>query len=242
MAKKTFGDRLVHALWYLASGVLWVMAAQYAAFGHNWLLAFVAITLLQFVAVVIHELGHAWAARRCGARVTVICAVPFVWSARKRRIRFQPEMPARDIGGYVSYAFEDGRGSTRKEMAISAAGPLANFASAAAVAGLAALLAMVSPASGGSANPGTPPITAIDPGAPPRVPGPAMGLPTEAELDVILEKERARRRSEAVSDWVEALSGLFIALSIILGLLNLVPHRGSDGAHILAGWKSLRGS
>lgn len=238
---KGLGDRIVHALWYLASAVLWVTASKYDAFGDNWLIAFVAIAGLQFVIVVIHELGHAWAAWRCGARVWSICAVPFVWDTSRRALRFEPELPARDIAGYVSYTFESGgRGSARKDMVIAAAGPLANLVSAAVVAGLAGLLAVVSLPSGKPADPGPSPVTTIDPGAPLPAPAPAIRLPSEADIGDIFAKVRARRRKEALADWGEALSELFIALSVILGLLNLAPHRGSDGAAILAGWRALR--
>lgn len=237
----TIGDRIVYALWYAASGVLWVTASRYEAFGDNWLIAFVTIFALQFVIIVIHELGHAFAAWRSGAQVEAICAVPFVWSARTRRIRFEPEMPTRDIGGYVSYVFEDGGGSTRKVMAIAAAGPLANLVSAAVVAGLAALLSVSTLPFGEPTSPGSSPVTAIEPDTPPRAQAPALRLPSNAELEAILASDRAHRRTEALADWGEALSELFIALSLILGLLNLVPHRGSDGATILAGWRRLRG-
>lgn len=240
MARKYLGDRVVHALWYVASGVLWVTASQYEAFDHNWLVAFVVISLLQFVIIVIHELGHAWAAWRCGARVDAICVVPFIWSARTRRVRFEPEMPARDIGGYVSYDFADGGGSTRNDMAIAAAGPLANFASAAVVAAVSGLLAMEPLLAGSAAEPGPPLVVAVEAGSPPANASPDR-LPTEEELRALLDKHEARQRRENLAQWGEALSGLFVALSVILGLLNLVPHRGSDGAQILAGWKSLRG-
>ncbi|WP_285712528.1 site-2 protease family protein [Erythrobacter oryzae] len=239
MARKTLGDRLVHALWYLASGVLWVTAAQYEALDHNWLVAFVVISVVQFVVIVIHELGHAWAAWRCGARVHAICAVPFIWSARTRRVRFEPRMPARDIGGYVSYAFAEGRGSTRADMAISAAGPLANFASAAAVAAISGLLAMMPLAAGPAARPGPPPMVAVEAGTPPASAKPAR-VPSEEELGAFLARHQARQQAKAWAQWGEALSGLFVTLSVILGLLNLVPHRGSDGAEILAGWRRLR--
>lgn len=238
MARKTPGDRLVYALWYVASGVLWVMAAQYDAFDHNWLLAFVVIGILRFVVVVIHELGHAWAARRCGARVKVICAVPFVWSARTRRVRFEPQIPARDIGGYVSYTFEHGGGSTRGEMAIAAAGPLANFASATAVLAVAGLLAMMPLSAEAPSDPG-PPVVAAEEGAPSARTEPVR-LPSEAQIEAFVAEHQADGRREALAQWGDAVSGLFVALSVILGLLNLVPHRGSDGAHILEGWRRLR--
>jgi hypothetical protein len=239
-AVSSLGDRIVYALWYLASGALWVTASHYEAFGDNWLIAFAAIAALQFVIVLIHEAGHAWAAWRCGARVWSICVVPFVWDTSRRALRFEPELPARDIGGYVGYTFEAG-GTTRKDMAIAAAGPLANLVSAVIVAGLAALLSASALPSGEPSDPGPSPISAIDPDAPPPTTRPAIRLPSEAEIDAMLEADRARRRSAALADWGEALSELFIALSVILGLLNLVPHRGSDGAAILAGWRALRG-
>jgi hypothetical protein len=43
----SLGDRIVTAIWYLASGALWVTVAKYDAFGDNWLIAALVIAALQ---------------------------------------------------------------------------------------------------------------------------------------------------------------------------------------------------
>lgn len=86
---RTLGERIVNFVWFLASAILIFAASLNDAIGHP-LVAIPVLLGLQFVVAVIHELGHAWAASRCGARVEVICAVPFVWDASTRRVRFEP--------------------------------------------------------------------------------------------------------------------------------------------------------
>lgn len=197
------------------------------------------ISGLQFIAVIIHELGHAGAAYRAGATVTAICVVPFVWDASAKRLRFERYLPENDIGGYVTYHFGEG-GSTRDDMAIAAAGPLANLAAAAMVTAFAALLSMGTVPGRAPADPAPVAVVAIDPGAPRADVVKPFRMPSEEELDALLEKAKADQRKEAFAEWAEALSELFVAISILLGLLNLIPAGGSDGAHILAGWRRLR--
>ncbi|MDP5102789.1 MAG: M50 family metallopeptidase [Erythrobacter sp.] len=235
---RSIADSLTYFVWFLASIILFFAARNYTVID-NFLIAFVVIVALQFVAITIHELGHAWAAYRSGAKIKAICVVPFVWDASKQRLRFERYLPARDIGGYVSYAFEK-NGSTRKEVAIAAAGPLANIASAAMVTTLAALLSLASPPRDSAPGAAVAPITTINPDAAPPAQAAPLKLPSTEELDAMIEKDRAKRHKEVMAEWAEALTSLFVAISVILGLLNLIPTRGSDGAQILDGWRQLR--
>ncbi len=236
---RSAADGFAYAAWFLASLILYGVARSYAVID-NVLIAIVVISGLQFLAIIIHELGHAWAAYRAGAIIEEICAVPFVWDASTKRLRFERHLPANDIGGYVTYHFAQ-NGSTRAEMAIAAAGPLANLAAAAVVATLAGLLSISALPGAAPADPASVAVIAIDPDAPPHEVAKPSRLPSTEQIDAMLAKEKARRRDEATADWAEALTELFVTISIILGLLNLIPAGGSDGAHILQGWRRLRG-
>lgn len=236
---RSIADSLTYLAWLIASVILFFAAQNYEVID-NFLIAFVVITALQFIAITIHELGHAWAASRSGAKIAAICVVPFLWDASTRRLRFEPQLPSRDIGGYVVYLFEK-NGSTRKEIAIAAAGPLANFVSAAGVAMLAGLFSLSALVGAASADAPPMAVVAIAPDAPPPTVAEPVRLPSEQEIDAMLAKEKTRRRDETAADWAEALTEMFVAISIILGLLNLIPSGGSDGAQILQGWRRLRG-
>ena len=232
-------DGLAYAAWFLASVILYNVATSYGVID-NFFVAFAVISGLQFLAILIHELGHAWAANRAGATVTAICVVPFVWDASTKRLRFERYLPEHDIGGFVTYHFGE-NGSTRDEMAIAAAGPLANLAAAAVVTALSGLLSMTALPGPAPADPAPVAVVAIDPGAPRADVAEPFRMPSEGELNAFLEKEKARQRKKDLAEWAEALTELFVAISIILGLLNLIPAGGSDGAHILSGWRRLRG-
>jgi membrane-associated protease RseP (regulator of RpoE activity) len=223
---------LGYLVWLIANFALFGFAGSLGIFP-NGVAAFLAVLLLNFPAILIHELGHAWIAHRRGAHVLKIVALPFSYVAAERRVRIERHVPSRDIGGYVSYVFRLRDETRRDRIAIAAAGPLANLLSGALVIGLL----------GG--------LQALDTGetqratAPQIVTGlPSLGeparLPTDAELQAIFERERERRRERAIEQTAAGLAQLFAAISIILGLANLVPTNGSDGSVILRNLKPAR--
>src|ERR1041384_5491514 len=85
------------------------------------------MAVLTFLAVLVHEAGHALPANHIGARVVVLVALPFELRFRPLRLGLAPRRKHRDIGGYVHYVPPPGHGA-RQGMFVSAAGPLANFA------------------------------------------------------------------------------------------------------------------
>jgi membrane-associated protease RseP (regulator of RpoE activity) len=80
---------------------------------------------LSFVAVLVHELGHAAAARHLGADIRAIVVLPFELRLKPRRLQMKWRIGKGDLGGYVAYVL-DRVDVRRKHMAIAAAGPIAN--------------------------------------------------------------------------------------------------------------------
>ncbi len=223
---------LGYLVWLIANFALFGFAGSLGIFP-NGVAAFLAVLLLNFPAILIHELGHAWVAHWRGAHVLKIVALPFGYATAERRLRIERHVPSRDIGGYVSYIFRRRDETRRDRIAIAASGPLANLLSAALVLGL---------LRGWQAlNTGEPQVTEVPQivAGLPSFSEPAR-LPAETELRAIFERERERRSEEAIEQTAEGLAQLFAAISIILGLANLVPTNGSDGSVILRNLKPAR--
>ena len=165
-----------------AFGVVGVLADYFP--GDAGLIPRLAIDVsLSFVAVLVHELGHAAAAWRLGADVHSIVVVPLELRFHPRRLRTKWKAGKADLGGYVAYSL-DRIQARRKHMMIAAAGPAANL-----------LLAL---GAGLIAE--------------------RLGLTTLAGT----------------------LLGALAMLSAGTGLANLIPFKGSDGRHLLQGFRAGR--
>ncbi len=165
-----------------AFGVVGVLADYFP--GDAGLIPRLAIdAVLAFVAVLVHELGHAAAAWRLGADVRSIVVLPFELRLHPRKLRTKWKAGKGDLGGYVTYTL-DRIDARRKHLMISAAGPGANL-----------LLALV----GGLAA-----------------------------------------RQLGLTSLSGTLFGALAMLSAGMGLANLVPFKGSDGQHILQGFRAGR--
>jgi Zn-dependent protease len=165
-----------------AFGVVGVLADYFP--GDTGLIPRLAIdAVLAFVAVLVHELGHAAAAWRLGADVRSIVVLPFELRLHPRKLRTKWKAGKGDLGGYVTYTL-DRIDARRKHLMIAAAGPGANL-----------LLAFVGGLAAGQ-----------------------LGLTTLAGT----------------------LLGALAMLSAGMGLANLVPFKGSDGQHILQGFRAGR--
>ncbi|MCR2834220.1 M50 family metallopeptidase [Parerythrobacter lacustris] len=216
---------LGYLVWLIANFALFGFAGSLGIFP-NGFVALLAVLLLNFPAILIHELGHAWIAHLRGAHVLKIVALPFGYAPSERRLRIERHVPSRDIGGYVSYIFRRRDETRRDRVAIAVAGPLANLLSAALVIGLLSGWQATQPV-----EPTETALVVIVPGAPEQArPG---RFPSNEEIRALLEKEGDRRRSETLQGTATGLAWLFAAISIILGLANLVPTKGSDGSVIL---------
>jgi membrane-associated protease RseP (regulator of RpoE activity) len=90
------------------------------------------------LAILVHELGHAIAAWRCGMRVQEIAVGPIAIRFKPLRIDRAEHLLGEDVGGHVIHDEGLGRYLTRRTDAIiTAAGPLANLAAALAAFALA---------------------------------------------------------------------------------------------------------
>ena len=186
------------------------------------LAVWVIIGLLSFVAILVHELGHALAARWAGARVINIVAIPLELRMRPMRLGWVTTAPRRDIGGYVTYTFDDQLETRRESLIIAAAGPAANFA----LALVATVFAYWCQSFGW---PDLPPVileTAPIAGEPAT--WPIAPLPTSAEIAESFARDEQRRFMLGMGSVATALA----VLSAGLGVSNLVPYEHSDGAAI----------
>jgi len=95
--------------------------------------AWLAVLLIGFVAVLIHELGHAVAANAVGGRVGRIVVFPVEFVVAPRKLRLVRHWGRGDLGGYVTYTL-DRIEARRRHAIVAIAGPLANVVTG-AVAG-----------------------------------------------------------------------------------------------------------
>jgi membrane-associated protease RseP (regulator of RpoE activity) len=83
------------------------------------------------LAVLVHELGHAFAAWRLGMAVKAISVGPLVLRFLPTRLKFSDHALGHDVGGYVLYDESAGRYLTRRTRGlITLAGPFANLLAA----------------------------------------------------------------------------------------------------------------
>lgn len=113
--------------------------ALYDGAHFNFPSALLLFFLSSFGATLIHELAHAWMARRLGAEVQQISVWMFSLRMHPRKLRIVAPRRGGDVAGFVVYAFAGWWGRQRFEAYIAAAGPVANLA-VALVAGLVATL------------------------------------------------------------------------------------------------------
>jgi hypothetical protein len=205
---------------HVAIAILWI--AGIAAYGNltelRWPIgAFLYVPLdlfLLFLAVLAHELGHALAARLCGARVERIVALPFEARFRPLRIGGATSLGP-DLGGQVDYVL-DWEESRTEHALIAVAGPAANLLFAGAVVLLGVwLVAAAAP---------TVQLPSIMPGTPTP-----DGVRITRDAGEALVQQHRLAMAKAVAHMLNSLA----MLSVGLALANLIPFRGSDGDGIV---------
>ena len=184
--------------------------------------ALIAIAATYFL-ILIHELGHAAAVIWLKGRVLMFAVGPIAAQFGPFKLVFAPSLDRdrREVGGFVLATF-DGRETTRKDLIVAAAGPVANLLFA-AVLGL--LLTVLAPA---TVPPARFPAIAVQENAPVNAPV-RVALPSDAEFVRVLRDERAERQYRHL--WSPLIIALII-LSLAAGVANLTPYRGSDGDEI----------
>lgn len=115
------------AAYTVATIVGFLGALGFLASGQPW--ALLLIVGGPTLAVLIHELGHAFAAWRCGMNVRAVAVGPVELRTRPLGLHFSKRVLGDDVGGHVRYDESLGRYLTRRADAlITVAGPLANLA------------------------------------------------------------------------------------------------------------------
>lgn len=178
--------KLAYVLWGLLN--LWLLAAASMLDLADSGLAVCAIFfLLQFIAILMHEAGHALAARQAGAKVLIFAAMPFEYDLVRGKVAAMRKLKGREVGGFVSYTWPLGAATHRKEAAIAAAGPLANFVAA----GLAvALVPLFAPSPPSAPTMLVEPVVAGSPAKPNQRTQPDARFPDPAVAELAIAKLR----------------------------------------------------
>lgn len=192
------------------------------------IIIFLSLLPLNLVVTLVHELGHAWMAKRRGAQVERIAVLPFQYDAAARKFGFASRNPDSEIGGYILYAFEDFDEMRRDAALIAGAGPAVNLLLAIVIL----LLVLAWPAPPGPfAASGAAPVEVVVAIPDDRVairPMPQVPPDDTTRARVFAEHD-AYRVSEARYLVGRGLAIALALLSLGAALANLVPFRGSDG-------------
>jgi hypothetical protein len=215
------GSRAATILFALVSGAT-VLGTWLTLFDRrvvdSFLWAWMITAALTFLAIAVHELGHALAALRYRQRIRAFAVFPFELRFRPLRLSLSAADARRDTGGYVRY----GGGDPSRYVIglIAAAGPLASLA----LALLALCAGLVLP------------LFAADGGAGIDVAQAGHGssfLPSDGDVAHWVERWAAtegQRRAAATG------AGVSFALALLsggIGIANLIPVEGSDGEKML---------
>jgi len=208
------------SIYLLANFVAILALAASPYFG--FLAAFVVSSALTYLVILIHELGHAGAVWWLRGRVLILAVGPVAARFHPFSLGRTPELAQddREVGGFVFSTF-DGAETTRKDIIVAVAGPLANLAFAALIGF--ALLALAP----GKAPKARPTLIVAEKSVPSDAPY-QVALPTDADVERALRAERAKKIKGL---WTPLVSALLL-LSGAAGIANLIPFRGSDGDHI----------
>ena len=227
----------------LATILSFVAAFMLVGVTHQWLPGLsgrggllLIMAIVTFV-IFVHELGHALAFRWQGGVVEEFAVLFLAWRRRpiigNGHIGWARWMGG-DVGGYVIGHFGATIPTRRKAMVVAAAGPLANVLLTLVCLTLAWALSLAMPTIWPDHQ------LAIDSAAVVRGPLPPGAVPARLPDAATVA---------AVMDEVDHLHRLAFAQGIIMlialysatmGLINLIPFTGSDGAAILRQWSRRR--
>lgn len=200
--------------------------------GLSWWQTFALLAVLNGIAILLHELGHAWAFRHVGGSVQKIAVLFWAYDVRKKRLSMNARLLGSDVGGYVVGRYAPTGPTAKALIIVAAAGPVANL-----VSGAMALIAAVMFGRQGADVGG--PIAQITPGVISGTGVPA-GLPSDAGIAAAFAHAESAAQAAALLNLAYTSVLLFGVLSLGLALLNLIPFRGSDGETIARGMKLWR--
>jgi membrane-associated protease RseP (regulator of RpoE activity) len=226
---------LVLFLGVLLNFALYIMGA--ALGGWHSLQTMAALAVLNFVAILFHELGHAWAFRHVGGSVQKIVVLFLSYNVGKRRFGRSRLSRNGDVGGYVAGRFRPEGPTIRDQIIVSGAGPVANMVTG-AIAGVVSW-AWTAPdpvdffGDPEVATAGPPDMAALAPvvTGQPNMADP-MGLPSSDMVSMRMDDALAFADAMWWFDQGHTTLILFATLSLGVALLNLIPYGGSDGQKI----------
>lgn len=195
---------------------------------------FALLAVLNFIAILLHELGHAWAFLHVGGSVQKIVVMFLTYDVRKQRLSFSNRLIGKDIGGYVAGRYASDRPTAKQIILVSAAGPMANLVSGALVLMATMLLAMAA-----QGPPPEMPVAGV-----PSIVTPMANLPSQAVIDRIQAEVDAEQWYRTFRNLGYTAVMLFIPLSFGLAVLNFLPFGGSDGqsiARAIRHWRAMGG-
>jgi Zn-dependent protease len=210
----------MRALAYVLGGILNLMllggGSELAGF-KPWQ-TIIVLAVLNFAAVFLHELGHAWAFRYVGGSVSRIVVLFGQYDVTAKQFSLSKRSGFGDIGGYVAGQYASAGPTVRDQIMVSVAGPAANILSG-VIAGAIAwawpspVAPMASAPVDGSVDIAT--------------------LPSSIDLPAILHQVDLAAQANDISTIGHAALILFAVLSLGMALINLIPFHGSDGQKLL---------
>ncbi len=196
--------------------------------GLDWWQIFALLAVLNFLAILLHEIGHAWAFLHVGGSVQRIAVGFLLYDVPRHRLRFSKRLIGGDIGGYVAGRYGPHGPTVRSAIIVAAAGPVANVISGAAALAFAALVGRPRLEDFLSKSDGS-----VNGSGPAKLPDQATVDATLASFDVALQQ--LMLLNLGFTALVQ-----FGVLSLGLALINLLPFDGSDGQAIVRALKQLR--
>lgn len=187
-----------------------------------------ALLLLSFLVTLVHELGHALAARCQRGTILEISVFGLTWTPARRRLSWQVLPAGGDVAGFVHCLPPEEDWTRRQHAIVVAAGPLADAALALLALGAATWLAAPDPAMRAPVVS----VVAYDDRTARETPVRSHLPSTEAHAR-IMESIRWERRLKPF----EALPSMLMVVAFISALANLIPYRGSDAARLIELWR-----
>ena len=218
------GEWIAGLVRILLSLMLFAGLYEYAPRSWGGLAVLIALVALSFLVTFFHELGHAVAVWRQRGTVLAISVFGLTYAPPKRKLSFEPLPRGGDLGGFVRLRPPEGGWRRRQHAIVLAAGPLAD--AAIALLALAASAALSVPAASPPRNAAA--VISYD----------LHDIPVTQPSGLPAAETIAKIRVDDRTIDPAAFASMLMVVAFISSLGNLLPYRGSDGAGLLALWRS----